>query len=376
MPKALVIDDQVPITALISQFLDDAGFETEIATSGPEGLQKATSTQPHVIMLDIMMPEMDGYEVCRQLRRDPRTARALIVALTARGQPVDKQAAFRAGADAHVAKPFKGHALIQEIQQLLADRTCTESPLGYQILVLRLKEMAGATTLATNLALCLAEEEGCLTLIADLALQGGAVDEHLGLSATGSWLGTSLIDSDELVACLVHHNSGLFVLPAPSPLEEGRVAPATVSRLLQPLRTWHDYVVLDTPLNLGPLAPTLLRSSSLVLLVLPPDLAALRQARASLTALHRSGDSSLRVWPVLNMVHPDQQALQEQAEQMWGMPVAGVLPWLPDECNQAIANHKPVVLGQPKSPLAMAIRALAQQIVEMTVTQKEEDVPG
>jgi CheY-like chemotaxis protein/MinD-like ATPase involved in chromosome partitioning or flagellar assembly len=376
MPKALVIDDEVPITSIISQFLDDAGFDTQIATSGPEALEKATSTRPHVIMLDIMMPDMDGYEVCRLLRRDPRTARALIVALTARGQPVDKQAAFKAGADAHVAKPFKGYALVQEIQQLLGDSRCTEPPLGYQILVLRLKEMVGATTLATNLALCLAEEKGCLTVIADVALLGGAVGNHLGLSATGSWLEASLIDSDELVTCLAHHSSGLFVLPAPSPPPERQVAPTTVSRLLQPLRHWHDYVVLDTPLNLGPLAPALLRSSSLVLLVLPPDLNALRQAKASLAALHKSGDSSLRVWPVLNMVRPDQQALQEQAEQMWGMPVAGVLPWSPDECKQAIASNRPVVLGRPKSPLAIAIQTLAQQIVEMTVKQKKEDMPG
>ena len=111
MSKVLIIDDEASITAIIGRFLENTGFETVTAASGPEGLQKAMTLRPDAVIIDIMMPEMDGYEVCRRLRNDPRTAQAVVVALTARGQPIDRQMALRSGADAHITKPFNGKAL-------------------------------------------------------------------------------------------------------------------------------------------------------------------------------------------------------------------------------------------------------------------------
>jgi len=145
MPKALIIDDEASIATIVGRFLENNGFETEGASSGPEGLQKAVVSRPDVVIMDIMMPEMDGYEVCRRLRSDPRTARALIVALTARGQPIDRQMALRSGADVHMAKPFKGKALAEEVRRLFGDRLCAGPPLGHQILVLRLAEGVGVS---------------------------------------------------------------------------------------------------------------------------------------------------------------------------------------------------------------------------------------
>jgi pilus assembly protein CpaE len=362
MPKALVIDDELAITNIIGQFLTSAGFDTEMAMSGQEGLKKAVSARPEVIVVDIMMPEMDGYQVCQRLRRDPRTSRAIILALTARGQPVDKQMAFRCGADAHMAKPFKGKALVEEIQGLLAERSCAGPPLGYQVLVLRLKEKAGATMLASNLALCLAERKGCQVAIADMVFQKGVVHDRLGLAVEEPWAASSEIDIHDLASRLLRHESRLLVLPAATQPDPGHVAPATVTRILQTLRNWHDYVILDTAVNLGSLAPSLLRSSDLVLLVLRPEESALRQAQASLQVIRAAGDPALAVWPVLNMMSPDKKSLQEQAERMLGISASAVLPWSPTECNQALAQQRPVVLGQPESPLATAIRNLAQEI--------------
>jgi CheY-like chemotaxis protein len=269
MPRALVIDDEPAVTAIVGRFLEGAGLEVEAALSGPQGLRKAISTRPDVVIVDIMMPEMDGYEVCRRLRGDPRTARAAVLVLTARGQLVDKQIALRAGADVHVAKPFDGKLLVQEVQRLLADRVATAPPRGYQILVLRFKEGAGATTLATNLALCLAREEGCLAVVADGVLQGGQIENRLDLPLGGSWQDEPGSDAGRLATYLLRHESGLFVLPTPSPKEEP-VTPARLAQVLQTLREWHDYVVVDTPFNLGPLAPVLVRSSALVLLLVTP----------------------------------------------------------------------------------------------------------
>ncbi len=368
MPGVLVIDDEASLATIIAQFLIGAGLEVETATSGPEGLHKAASLRPDAILVDVMMPGMDGYEVCRRLRRDPRTARAVIVVLTARGQPVDRQMALQAGADIHVPKPFRGKELAQEVQQLLAGRACPAEPLGYQVLILRLKKGVGATTLATNLGVCLAEEKGCQVTLADLVGPGGGVSERLGLTTTGTWSGLSAGDAEALASSLIYHRKGLFILPAP---EKGPAATEEVGWLLHTLREWNDYLLLDTPLHLGPLASVLVESSSLVLLVLTPEPDILAKAQVTIAALRRAGGGSLSVWPVLNMMTPDEQPLRQEAEGWWGCPPVAVLPWVPEEYAPASGSRPPVVLSHPDSPLAVALRALARQIVHLAGGQGE-----
>lgn len=364
MPKVLVIDDEAALTKILSRFLGDAGFEIETATSGREGLQKAVSTQPDAIVLDIMMPDMDGYEVCRRLRRDPRTARMGIMVLSARGQSVDRQMALRVGADTHAAKPIKSEVLVEDIQHLLADKLPLGAPLGFQILVLRLKGGAGATTLANNLALCLKDEQDHLTVIADMALQVGHVDKRLGLPQTRSWLEAPTLGPDDVAAHLVRHESGLFALPAPALEEVSRPDPEIVRHLLQMLREWYDYVIVDTPRDLGNLASALVRSSWLILLLLTPDPASLKTAKASLAAIRKWGTPSLQIWPVLNKMNVHQRSFEQQVEKTLGLSVAATLPWSPKECIEAEALCKPVVLSYPDSTLTEAIQALSRRVVE------------
>lgn len=364
MPKVLIIDDEAGITDLIGQFLDGAGFSVDVATSGQNGLQKAFSAPPDVAVVDIMMPGMDGYEVCQRLRNHPRTTNTAILVLTARGQLIDQEMALRVGADAYMTKPFKGKGLVEEIQQLLADRPPAMPALGYQILVLHLHPGAGTTTLAANLALSLAKGNRHLTVLADMVLQGGQVQERLGLPASPSWLASPAGAADALAAHLVRHESGLFALPAPAMEEAVQPEPAAVAELLQTLRAWHDFVVVDTPVNMGPLAPVLFRSSPLVLLLLTPEPKVLQAAQASLATIKKLGGDGLRLWPVMNMLRPDQQPLRQQAEEIWGLQIAATLPWAPEECTQALMSHQPAVLSRPQSPLAMAIQTLARRIVE------------
>jgi CheY-like chemotaxis protein len=374
MPKVLVIDDEAELTVIIGQFLRNAGFSVETATSGQEGLDKAISMQPDVAIVDIMMPEMDGYEVCRRLRQDPRTARTLIAVLTARGQAIDKQVAFRAGADAHVTKPFQGRALAQEVQDLLDGRPPPVLPLGFQILVLRLKEKAGATTLATNLALCLSKEEGQLAIATDVVVEDGQIEKRLGLPLAKSWPESFEEDADGLVRCLLRHKSGLFVLPSPPP-SAGELGAETVERTLQALQGWFDYVVVDTPYNLKSLAPVLFMSSHLILLVLTPDSAALRKAQASLAAIREYGSRSLQIWPILSMMKADSRFLPQKVAEVLGLPVAALIPWAPQEYAQAVADGRPVVLSHPDSPLARAFQELARQAVQARAASPLRSIP-
>jgi Flp pilus assembly CpaE family ATPase len=220
--------------------------------------------------------------------------------------------------------------------------------------------------LVTNLALCLAGEAGRLTLAADMVLPDGQVASRLGLLPAQSWLESPAANFDRLAPCLVHHSRGLFALPAPAALpQEGLPGPQVVAQQLQTFREWLDYVVLDTPLNLGPWAPALIGSSPLILLLLRTDEASLQKAQASLAAIKRLGSQAMQIWPVLNMVQPDQEAFRQQAEEILSLPVMAMLPWSPEERETGPANHKPLLLRHPKSPLAAAIRDLARQIVHV-----------
>jgi DNA-binding response OmpR family regulator len=362
MPTVLVIDDEAALIEMVELLLSKAGFEVETTTSGPEGLLMAFSSQPDVVIVDVMMPEMDGYEVCRRLRGDPRTARSAIIVLTARGQPVDKGMALRSGADLWVTKPFEGKALIRDIQEQLTRRSRGMPSLGYQILTLRLSQGTGATTLAANLSLCLTQEEGRGTVVVDIAQPGGQLAERLALEAS-VWAEPLVSDTNWVATHLVRHASGLFVLPASKlVLAADQPVPNVMAQLLQVLREWYDYVVLDAPLNLGPTAPSLLGGSPLILLLLTPDMISLQRAEASLAAIRQFGAESSLVWPVLNMVRPQQEAFSQWVEETLGLPVKAVLPWAPEDCEEAIASGCPVVLGRPQSPLATAYQALAEQV--------------
>lgn len=365
MSRALIIDDEAPLTALIGRFLENGGFRVEAANSGAEGLQKAVTTRPDLIVVDIMMPDIDGYEVCRRLRADPRTARAAILVLTARTQPIDKQMALRAGADMHLVKPFGGKALVEAAQELLAAKASGAHPLGYQVAVLRLRAGVGATMLAANLGLALAEEKARQAAVVDLALSGGQIGAMLGFQAERSWVELWPGDEgvDRLAPHLRRHSSGLFALPAPA-LPPDTALPETwrVARLLQIVRGWFDYVVIDTPVSLGNLAPVLLESP-LILLLLSPDESP-RVVQATLAAIRKSGAESLQVCPVLNGAPAEQEAsglagsqVKGQLEQALGLPVAAVLPWSP--------GQQPAMISQPGSPLAAAIRTLARQVAAL-----------
>ncbi len=117
--KALVIDDEENIIELIKLGLKYEGFQVESAADGPEGLTAAQRIDPDVIILDLMLPGMDGLEVCQQLRLNPTTRDIPILMLTAKGQVHDKVTGLEIGADDYLPKPFDFEELVARIRAIL-----------------------------------------------------------------------------------------------------------------------------------------------------------------------------------------------------------------------------------------------------------------
>jgi DNA-binding response OmpR family regulator len=117
--KILVVEDDALIRELVKMNLESAGFTIVLAMDGFQGLEMARTENPDLIVLDIMLPKMDGFKVCRILKFDDKYKHIPIIMLTARMQEVDKETGFKTGADVYMTKPFEPEELIRKINQTI-----------------------------------------------------------------------------------------------------------------------------------------------------------------------------------------------------------------------------------------------------------------
>ena len=117
--KVMVIDDEPDIVKLVKISLEMANFEVIEAFSGKEALEKTQKVIPDIFLLDIMMPEMNGYEVCQRLKSQDRTRNVPVVMLTAKGQKGDVEQGLKVGADEYIIKPFDPYELGEQIHEIL-----------------------------------------------------------------------------------------------------------------------------------------------------------------------------------------------------------------------------------------------------------------
>lgn len=125
MERVLIVEDDLALADLMALYLKDAGFEVQIAGTGPEGVNKAAVGWPHLVILDLMLPGLDGWEVCRAIRR---TSRVPILMVTARGEEEDRLRGFEEGADDYVVKPFLPRELVARVKAHI--RRAKEPPLA------------------------------------------------------------------------------------------------------------------------------------------------------------------------------------------------------------------------------------------------------
>ena len=119
-PRILLVDDEPSIVKMVSKRLEIEGFEVLVATDGQEALTKAHTEQPDLIILDLMLPKLNGYEVCTMLKQDTRYQQIPIVLFTAKAQAKDEQLGLECGANAYVRKPFQSQELLEKLRTLLA----------------------------------------------------------------------------------------------------------------------------------------------------------------------------------------------------------------------------------------------------------------
>jgi two-component system phosphate regulon response regulator PhoB len=130
MPKTRIriVEDDRSLADVLDYNLRQEGYQTTVASDGQAGLQQARLKPPELIVLDLMLPIIDGLEICRRLRADPVTRNVLVLMLTAKGEETDQVAGFSVGADDYVTKPFSVKVLLERVRALLRRRDGSAAP--------------------------------------------------------------------------------------------------------------------------------------------------------------------------------------------------------------------------------------------------------
>ena len=187
--KILIVDDDLDTLRLVGLMLQHQGYRIVAASSGAQAIALTQADKPDMVLLDIMMPEMDGYEVARHLRSNPTTSSIPIIMFTAKTQVDDKVQGFEAGADDYLTKPTQPRELFAHVKAVLArgkkpSATVTQAPesrkRGYVTGVMAVKGGLGVSTLSLNMGISLQARSKKDVIIAEFRPGEGTMALDLG----------------------------------------------------------------------------------------------------------------------------------------------------------------------------------------------------
>jgi DNA-binding response OmpR family regulator len=360
MATILVIDDDLDLQQMLRLMLQRGGYKVITTGDGPDGLAKAKALKPDIAIVDVMMPGMNGYQVVRKMREDPELAGMVILILTARAQPVDREAAIAAQADDYMPKPFAPNELLAKISELMENRSITQGAAKKTVGVLSLRGGVGVTSVAVNLALAL-QSKNLPTCLIDLKSGPGHVALQLRLNAKTTWVdwaNGNESTNDSILKALTKHESGLEVMAAP--IMPAAIVPPLdrVTTMINALQGKFARVVIDLPGAWGPIAQAAIGSADTIWLVLAPEVGSLQSTVGALRALKANNVADEKIELIANQNTPRPALALPAIEKALGHGFKGKIPY--DE-NQVVAlgQGAPLSLSQPESPLAAAIKALA-----------------
>jgi len=376
-PIVLVVDDNQQNLELLQAYLEDMDCRTIPAHDGPQALAIIALEPPDLILLDVMMPGMDGYEVTRHLRGDPNTADIPIIMFTAKTQLDDKVTGFEAGADDYLTKPTQPRELFAHVKAVLArsmkSRKTTKTPTiegveqGKVIGVLAAKGGLGVSTMVTNLGIALYKKTQQSTIVAEFRPGQGSIGLNLGYVRSETInnlleLTVSELSPRDIKNCLVSHNSGIKLLLASYQPKDARYITfsETFETIVRNLATMAKYVILDLGPSLPPITEQALSHCDELLIIIEPIPVTITQTRELLTELNARGFEQEQTKVILvNRTEADYLMTPTQIQEQLGANIDLVCTPATEILYQASANHTPVVINQPDSPITQQFYKIA-----------------
>lgn len=307
--RILVVDDEEQIRKLLESSLRRRGYEVVLATDGIEALRHIRARIPDLIVTDVNMPNMNGFELTRRLRADHRTARVPIVMLSARKQADDILRGYAEGADEYIAKPVEMAVLTAKIDVLIKRMKANAGDVierGRVIVFLRGKGGAGATTLAVNSAVSLAETKMYRTAVIDLSLEFGNVASHLNLMPQHTLADLADTQPDQLddatfATFIAQDRSGVQICVGSAVPEHAElVTVGAVQQSIDRLRRASDYLMVDTPPSFTEQTLAALDAADGACVISEPHVASMKAGRDCLTVLEKLSFPQERTLLVIN----------------------------------------------------------------------------
>jgi len=379
MTRILVVDDEANIQRVLQYSLKQAGYDVIVAQDGREALRLWESESPDLILLDVSLPKLDGYQVAARIREaEAGSGHVPIIMLTAEKDVEQKVRGLRAGADDYLVKPFHQAELLARMRGLLNRFAAKEAgalarpPQGRMIAFYSAKGGAGSTTIAINTAIALHVEHDRKVVLVDGVFQFGDhrvfLDLDVDRKSITDAVASPTVDAEMVAGVTVTHDSGIDLLLAPArPEEADTVTAERLDSVIRLLRESYDYVVVDVDRALTDLTLSVLDHADELIVVMTADLSCPKNVRLLTEALNRIGFDTGRMKLVLNRSNAFTGVSIDAAE--------GVLKRkfdhkITNEYRYAIAAEntgQPVSYARADSPLARQINDLASMIVGETV---------
>jgi CheY-like chemotaxis protein/MinD-like ATPase involved in chromosome partitioning or flagellar assembly len=408
MTRILIIDDDESLLQMVSIMLKRAGHTPILATDGYKGIEIAQRDQPDMAIVDVMMPNISGYEVCRILREDPATMEIPLLILTALSQPEQRDFAEDAGADDFVTKPVTRDDLLKHVEELLytgarnvpaplepvqvpdptrpvasseapeAPPAATPAPIPEQpavapasaptaplpvVGVMGLARGVGATTLAVNMGLGLMQfGRSCI-----VDLNDGDSQAAVQLKMTPpkkTWLNLLDVqpggDKRQIGSSLVLDRSvGVALLAAPTEPAPRQLGHEALGYILGVLGEGFPRVVVDLPSTPNPMSIQAMRLASYLVFVIGDNPADLWHVPQTLAAIDKLGLQATQ-YIVINRTRPHGVAYQDVTRTI-NQPVTADFPYEATQV-QALMEGKPLVMSQPDSLFSRTLLQLARQL--------------
>lgn len=374
MARILAVDDDVEMCELVSIALRRHGYEVSTATSVLEGLKEMQKFQPDAVIVDKMMPEMDGYEMVRRIRLDPQFGDVPILVLTAEDNLEGKVDAFEIGADDYLNKPFASEELNARLAALLRRsqrngyRVTDDGREARTIAVHTLRGGIGSTTIAVNLAVALRQLWRVPTLLVDMDFLSGHVGLFLDGRAKRTWTDLARkeldeIDAEMLSTVIATYNGGVdFLAAAGSPSSAELLTLEVVTKTIEVMEPRYEYIVYDLPHNFEDATLSVLDRADTILLPVAPDLASVRSASITIDTYaklnYEPGLSKL----ILNRPFVDESLSSLDVTRALRRSIELSLPFGGPRPVQAINRGTPLIDAWPEHPVSEALATYAYEI--------------
>jgi CheY-like chemotaxis protein/MinD-like ATPase involved in chromosome partitioning or flagellar assembly len=375
--KVLIVDDDVQTLRLVGLMLERQGYKILAANSGAQALHMAHTDHPDVIVLDVMMPDMDGYEVTRRLRKDSETAGIPILMFTAKTMVEDKVSGYEAGADDYLTKPIHPAELTAHLRALLSRSKSRSAPAsaerGYTIGVIAAKGGIGTSTLALNLSIAFHQKTKSEVIAAEMRPGQATWSIELGnnhCEGLNNLLRMRAADISPVTVEneLVRLPYGIRLLMASSRAKDVELMTATeqLEAVVDSLPQLAKLVLLDIGTNYILGLDMLLNHCNELFIVTEPYPASVQRTRILIDELGTKGFGRSKLMTVIsiNRTRADVQLSMVQMQDILGVPIAQVIPPAPEIAFQAANRNIPLIQVQIGGVISQQIGNLAERLIQ------------